>query len=54
MEFEVDISICDNSVLFCKICNVKVVSDKKYNIQQHFNREKYDKGLKLRRETEKT
>lgn len=53
-EFAEDIFTCDNSVLFCKICNVKVVADKTYNIQQHITREKHVKGLKLRKETETT
>jgi len=35
----------DKSVLFCKICETKVNSDKKFNVSQHIKSDKHIKGL---------
>ncbi|XP_025198504.1 uncharacterized protein LOC112603549 [Melanaphis sacchari] len=35
----------DKSVLFCKICEIKVNSDKKFNVSQHIKSDKHIKGL---------
>jgi len=34
-EFGSDIFKIDSSILFCKICETKVNSDKKYNVSQY-------------------
>jgi hypothetical protein len=39
------IFLIDKSVLFCKICEVKVSSDKKFNVSQHIKSDKHIKGL---------
>jgi len=32
-------------VLFCKVCNVSVASEKKFTIQQHISRDKHARGI---------
>uniref|UniRef100_A0A2S2QIM4 DUF659 domain-containing protein n=1 Tax=Sipha flava TaxID=143950 RepID=A0A2S2QIM4_9HEMI len=36
------------AVLFCKICEVKVVADKKFTIEQHISRKKHVNGVELK------
>lgn len=52
-EFGEDIFSCDNAVLFCKVCGVKVSAEKKYNIQQHIARGKHIQQLNIRNQQEK-
>ncbi|KAL4123362.1 hypothetical protein QTP88_015558 [Uroleucon formosanum] len=52
-EFGEDIFSCDNAVLFCKVCGVKVSAEKKYNIQQHITRDKHIQQLNIRNQQEK-
>ncbi|KAL4121178.1 hypothetical protein QTP88_013741 [Uroleucon formosanum] len=52
-EFGEDIFSCDNAVLFCKVCGVKVSAEKKYNIQQHITRGKHIQQLNIRNQQEK-
>jgi hypothetical protein len=40
-----NIFLIDKSVLFYKICEVKVNSDKKFNVSQHIKSDKHIKGL---------
>lgn len=35
----------DKSVLFCKICEIKVNSDKKFNVSQYIKSDNHIKGL---------
>jgi len=44
-EFGSDIFKIDSSILFCKICETKVNSDKKYNVSQHLKTDKHLKGI---------
>jgi len=52
-EFGEDIFSCDNTVLFCKICGVKVSAEKKYIIQQHIAGGKHIQQLNIRNQQEK-
>jgi hypothetical protein len=36
----------DGNIIFCKLCEVKINSDKKYNVQQNIGREKNKEALK--------
>ncbi|KAL4148242.1 hypothetical protein QTP88_002523 [Uroleucon formosanum] len=44
-EFGADIFSTDGMVLFCKVCNVAVASEKKFTIQQHISRDKHARGI---------
>lgn len=46
-EFERDLCIIESTFLLCTICNIKVVAENIFPIQQHVSREKYINGLKL-------
>ncbi|KAE9522338.1 hypothetical protein AGLY_017284 [Aphis glycines] len=52
-EFGEDIFSCDNAVLFCKVCGIKVSAEKKYNIQQHIARGKHIQQFNIRNQQEK-
>jgi len=41
-----DIFSTDGTVLFCKICEVKVAADRKFTVKQHVSRIKHIDGLK--------
>jgi hypothetical protein len=43
-KFGPDIFSIDTSVLFCKICEIKVNSDKKFNVSQHIKSDKHIKA----------
>ena len=45
-KFGKDIFSTDRTVLFCKICEVKVAADRKFTVEQHVSRIKYINGLK--------
>lgn len=45
-EFGKDIFSTDGTVLFCKICEVKVAADRKFTVEQHVSRIKHINGLK--------
>ncbi|KAJ4439531.1 hypothetical protein ANN_07655 [Periplaneta americana] len=36
---------CDGTILYCKICEVKVSAEKRFTVDQHVNREKHKRGL---------
>lgn len=44
-EFGFNIFTIDSSILFCKICETKVNSDKKFNVFQHLKTDKHIKGI---------
>lgn len=44
-EFGSNIFTIDSSILFCKICETKVNSDKKFNVLQHLKTDKHLKGI---------
>lgn len=44
-EFGKDIFSTDGTILFCRVCEVKVSSEKKNTILQHISREKHVQGL---------
>ncbi|KAF0707596.1 PC4 and SFRS1-interacting protein isoform X1, partial [Aphis craccivora] len=44
-EFGANIFFTDGMVLFCKVCNVAVASEKKFTIQQHISRDKHARGI---------
>ena len=35
----------DGTILYCKICEVKVSAEKRFTVEQHVNREKHKRGL---------
>lgn len=35
----------DGTILYCKICEVKVAAEKRFTVDQHVNREKHIRGL---------
>jgi len=39
----------DGSVLFCKICEVKVAAEKKFTVTQHVSREKHLRALEIQK-----
>jgi len=45
-EFGENVLMTDGNIIFCKLCEVKINSDKKYNVQQHIGREKHKEALK--------
>jgi len=45
-EFDENVLMTDGNIIFSKLCEVKINSDKKYNVQQHMGREKHKKALK--------
>jgi len=44
-EFGKDIFSTNGEILFCKICEIKVASEKKFTIVQHISRDKHVQGL---------
>lgn len=44
-EFGDDIFSSDGTVLYCKVCEVKVASEKKFTIEQHISRIKHKNGI---------
>jgi len=44
-EFGSNIFSIDSRVLFCKVCEIKVNSDKKFNVSQHLKSDKHIKSL---------
>ncbi|KAL4113266.1 hypothetical protein QTP88_016925 [Uroleucon formosanum] len=44
-EFGETIFLADNSVLFCKICDIKVSSEKRFTVIQHIKTSKHIQGL---------
>jgi hypothetical protein len=53
-EFGDDVFSTDGKILFCKICSVKVASEKKITITQHLSRDKHVKGLEMNKAKNKT
>jgi len=47
-EFSADIFSTGGMVLFCKVCNIAVVSEKNFTIHQHTSRDKYARGIQRR------
>lgn len=45
-EFGTEIFSTDNKILFCKVCNTKVSSEKRFSITQHIAAEKHRKSVK--------
>ncbi|XP_050519824.1 CGG triplet repeat-binding protein 1-like [Daktulosphaira vitifoliae] len=45
-EFGDEVFLIDASILFCKLCECKVNSDKKFNVTQHLKTEKHLKPIK--------
>lgn len=45
-EFGTEIFSTDNNILFCKVCNTKVSSEKRFSITQHIAAEKHRKSVK--------
>jgi len=41
-----NVLMTDGNIIFCKLCEVKINSDKKYNVQQHIAIEKHKEALK--------
>jgi len=44
-EFGENIFSTDGLILYCKICDVKVSSEKKFHIQQHIGRDKHKNAI---------
>jgi len=47
-EFGDNIFSSDGTVLYCKVCEVKVASEKKFTIEQHISRIKHKNGIELK------
>lgn len=47
-EFGKEILSTDGEILFCKICEIKVASEKKFTVVQHISRDKHVSGLRRR------
>lgn len=45
-EFGDEVFSIDASILFCKLCECKVNSDKKFNVTQHLKTDKHLKAIK--------
>jgi len=41
--------LTDGSVLFCKVCEVRVAAEKKFTVTQHVSREEYLRSLKIKK-----
>jgi len=39
----------DGSILFCKICKVRVAGEKKFTVTQHVSRVKYMRALEIQK-----
>jgi len=44
-EFGKEVFSTDGEILFCKICEIKVASEKKFTVVQHISRDKHVQGL---------
>ncbi|KAL4119186.1 hypothetical protein QTP88_012031 [Uroleucon formosanum] len=44
----------DGEVLFCKLCNVKVLALKRFTVEQHISRKKHTQGVERQKESEKS
>jgi len=44
-EFGEDAFSSDGSILFCKLCEVKVAAEKRFTVQQHIGREKHKRAV---------
>ena len=44
-EFDEDVFSSDGSILFCKLCEVKVAAEKQFTVQQHISREKHERAV---------
>jgi hypothetical protein len=45
LEYGTDKFKTDGSILFCKLCEVKVNSDRKFVVTQHINTEKHKRAI---------
>jgi len=41
-----DILSSDGHILFCKLCKIKIESEKRFNIIQHLKTDKHNKAVK--------
>jgi len=46
-EFGDDIFFTDGKILFCKMCETKVVAERKFTVQQHVGHEKHIQAMQL-------
>ena len=44
-QFGENVFSTDGTILFCKVCEVKVTADKRFTVQQHIGREKHLRAL---------
>lgn len=51
-EFGSDIFSTDGHVLYCKMCEIKINFEKKYNIPQHMKTDKHHKSVKRQNDQE--
>jgi hypothetical protein len=49
-----DVFSTDGTVLFCKICEVKVAADKKFTVEQHISRIKHINGVELKKKNQQS
>jgi len=47
-EFGNDIFSTDGYILFCKICDINVVADKKFTVEQQKSRQEHKNGVERR------
>ncbi|KAL4092042.1 hypothetical protein QTP88_026616 [Uroleucon formosanum] len=53
LEYGTDIFKTDGSILFCKLCEVKINSDRKFVVTQHVNNEKHKRAVIRKNEKNK-
>lgn len=44
-EFGADIFSTDNKVMICKVCEIKISSEKRFSITQHITSDKHKRGI---------
>ena len=44
-EFGEEVFSTDGSILFCKVCEVKVAAERRFTVQQHIGREKHKRAV---------
>jgi len=53
LDYGTDIFKIDGNILFCKLCEVKVNSDRKFVVTQHVNTEKHKRAVIRKNEKNK-
>ena len=54
LEFEEDVFSCDESVLFCKLCETKVSAKRRYTVTHHIETAKHKRAVNRKNITRKS